>query len=109
MNQSLATSAAALILLSVMCVMTKLGGLTSLYAPSEATSTAKTTKKASGMDEKPMNIVLLYADDWSFSTLGAMGNEYVQTPVLDDLARQGVLFTHACVVTSVCMQSRATL
>ncbi|KAL7542537.1 hypothetical protein ACHAXR_012131 [Thalassiosira sp. AJA248-18] len=59
-------------------------------------------------NQKPLNIVLLYADDWSYNTLGAM-NEYVQTPNLDELARQGMLFTHSCVVTSVCMQSRATL
>lgn len=50
--------------------------------------------------KKPLNILLLYADDWSYNTLGAMGNEYVQTPHLDELARQGVLFTHSCVVTS---------
>ena len=38
-----------------------------------------------------------------------MGNDYIQTPHLDELAKQGILFTHSCVVTSVCMQSRATL
>ena len=39
-----------------------------------------------------------------------MGNEHVYTPHLDALARDdGILFTHNCVVTSVCMQSRATL
>lgn len=59
--------------------------------------------------QQPLNIVLLYADDWSYKTLGAMGNKYVQTPVLDQLAQRGILFTHNCVVTSVCMQSRATL
>jgi arylsulfatase len=57
----------------------------------------------------PMNIVLLYADDWTFHTLGAMGNSYVQTPNLDQLAKEGILFTHNCVVASICMQSRATL
>jgi arylsulfatase len=60
-------------------------------------------------EQKPMNVVLFYADDWTFHTLGAMGNKYVKTPYLDELASQGVLFTHNCVVTSICMQSRATL
>lgn len=55
---------------------------------------------------EPLNVVLLYADDWSFSTLGAMGNTVVKTPALDALAAKGVLFSHNCVVTSVCMQSR---
>jgi arylsulfatase A-like enzyme len=59
---------------------------------------------------KPMNVLLLYADDWSYLTLGAFGvNKYVKTPHLDQLAATGVLFTHNCVVTSICMQSRATL
>ena len=60
--------------------------------------------------QHPLNIVLFYADDWTYTTLGAMGNEHVYTPHLDALAQKdGILFTHNCVVTSVCMQSRATL
>lgn len=55
-----------------------------------------------------MNVVLFYADDWSFSTLGA-NNDYVVTPHLDQMAREGMLFTHNCVTTSICWQSRATL
>eukprot|EP00559_Dactyliosolen_fragilissimus_P005024 CAMPEP_0184871640 /NCGR_PEP_ID=MMETSP0580-20130426/40835_1 /TAXON_ID=1118495 /ORGANISM="Dactyliosolen fragilissimus" /LENGTH=412 /DNA_ID=CAMNT_0027374327 /DNA_START=368 /DNA_END=1606 /DNA_ORIENTATION=- len=59
--------------------------------------------------DKPLNILFLYADDWSYKTLGAMGNKFVQTPRLDELAKKGVLFTHSCVTTSICMVSRATL
>ena len=59
---------------------------------------------------KKLNVVLFYADDWTYYTLGAMGNKFVHTPNLDRLAREeGILFTRNCVVTSVCMQSRATL
>lgn len=57
----------------------------------------------------PMNILLLYADDWRHDTLGVAGNAVVQTPVLDDLAKQGVRFTHNCVTTSICGISRASL
>jgi Sulfatase len=64
---------------------------------------------ATNVADERLNIVLFYADDWTFHTLGAMGNSYVQTPHLDQLAKEGMLFTHNCVVTSVCMQSRATL
>jgi len=55
-----------------------------------------------------MNIVLLYADDWTWRTLGAI-NPIVKTPHLDAMARRGVLFTHNCVTTSICWQSRASL
>jgi arylsulfatase len=60
-------------------------------------------------EKKPLNILLLYADDWRYDTLGAAGNKVVQTPVLDQLAREGMRFTHNCVTTSVCWISRATL
>ena len=57
----------------------------------------------------PLNIVLLYADDWRHDTLGCAGNPVVQTPRLDALARDGVRFTHNCVTTSICGVSRATM
>lgn len=59
--------------------------------------------------EKPLNIVVLLADDWRYDTLGIAGNPVVQTPNLDQLAREGVRFTQNCVTTSVCWVSRATL
>ena len=59
--------------------------------------------------EKPMNVLVLYADDWRYNTLGCAGNPVVQTPQLDQLAREGMRFTHACVTTSICGVSRASL
>ena len=58
---------------------------------------------------KPLNIVLLYADDWRHDTLGCAGNPVVQTPRLDQLARDGVRFTHNSVTTAICGVSRATM
>ncbi len=58
---------------------------------------------------KPLNIVVLYADDWRHDTLGCAGNPVVKTPNLDQLAGQGFRFTHNCVTTSICGVSRATL
>ena len=60
-------------------------------------------------ETKPLNIVLLYADDWRFDTLGCAGNPVVKTPHLDRLACEGVRFTHACVTTAICGVSRASL
>jgi arylsulfatase len=57
----------------------------------------------------PLNIVLLYADDWRHDTLGCAGNPIVQTPRLDALARDGVRFTHNSVTTAICGVSRATM
>ncbi len=58
---------------------------------------------------KPMNIVVLYADDWRHDTLGVAGNPVVKTPVLDRLAGESMRFTHNCVTTSICGVSRASL
>jgi arylsulfatase A-like enzyme len=41
--------------------------------------------------------------------LGAAGNQVIQTPNLDSLARQGVLFRHACSSTPTCTPARAGL
>ena len=60
-------------------------------------------------DAKPLNIVVLYADDWRYDTLGCAGNPVVKTPNLDRLAQEGFRFTHACVTTSICGVSRASL
>eukprot|EP00578_Thalassiosira_sp_NH16_P020710 CAMPEP_0181100994 /NCGR_PEP_ID=MMETSP1071-20121207/13504_1 /TAXON_ID=35127 /ORGANISM="Thalassiosira sp., Strain NH16" /LENGTH=670 /DNA_ID=CAMNT_0023183789 /DNA_START=229 /DNA_END=2237 /DNA_ORIENTATION=- len=61
-----------------------------------------------------MNILLLYADDWTHHTLSSFHkteplNTVLKTPVLDALASDGMRFTHNCVTTSVCWISRATL
>jgi arylsulfatase A-like enzyme len=54
-----------------------------------------------------MNIVLFYADDWTWSNLGFV-NHVVKTPNIDEMARNGIHFPHNCVTTSICWQSRAT-
>ena len=59
--------------------------------------------------EKPMNILVLFADDWRYTTLGCAGNPIVKTPQLDKLATEGTRFTHACVTTAICGVSRASL
>ena len=60
-------------------------------------------------DGKPMNILVLYADDWRHDTLAAAGNPVVKTPNLDRLAAEGMRFTENCVTTSICGVSRACL
>ncbi len=54
------------------------------------------------------NILILYADDWRYDTLGAAGNLIIKTPNLDRLAREGVRFTNARVTTAICGVSRAS-
>lgn len=58
--------------------------------------------------EKPRpNIVVLLADDWGFSDVGAFGSE-IATPHLDSLARQGMKFSNFHVSAS-CSPTRSML
>ena len=56
-----------------------------------------------------MNILVLYADDWRYDTLGVAGHPIVKTPHIDRLAGEGMHFTQNCVTTSICGVSRASL
>jgi arylsulfatase A-like enzyme len=55
------------------------------------------------------NIVFLMSDDQCTYSMGCYGNEDVQTPVLDDLAAQGMIFDNHYDTTAICMASRATV
>ena len=57
--------------------------------------------------QKSPNIIVILADDLGYADLGCTGSE-IETPHLDQLAREGVLFTH-CYNTSRCCPSRASL
>ncbi|MGK0185111.1 MAG: arylsulfatase [Verrucomicrobiales bacterium] len=58
---------------------------------------------------KPLNILMLYADDWRHDTLSVAGNAVVKTPHIDQLAAGGMRFTENCVTTAICGVSRACL
>ncbi|MFF0345776.1 sulfatase [Kribbella sp. NPDC004875] len=60
------------------------------------------------MSERP-NILLICTDQQRYDTLGAYGNDHVQTPNLDRLAADGVLFENCYVQNPVCSPSRASL
>lgn len=57
--------------------------------------------------ERP-NILFIVADDLTSTALGAYGNEVCQTPNIDRLAREGVLFDNAYCQYPVCGASRAS-
>ncbi|TWT46340.1 Arylsulfatase [Thalassoglobus neptunius] len=64
--------------------------------------------RAEETDTRP-NIVFLFADDQCTYSVGCYGNEDVQTPNLDRLAQDGVLFDKHYNTTAICMASRANV
>ncbi|MEX0772804.1 MAG: sulfatase-like hydrolase/transferase, partial [Balneolales bacterium] len=55
-----------------------------------------------------MNIVLYVSDDHGQDT-GAYGNDVIQTPNLDAMAAEGVLFKNAYATTASCSASRSVI
>lgn len=55
------------------------------------------------------NVLFLIADDLTAKALSCYGNPQCQTPAIDQLAREGVRFTHAYCQYPVCGPSRAAL
>jgi arylsulfatase A-like enzyme len=51
----------------------------------------------------------MLTDDQRFDDLGCMGNKIIQTPNLDKLADDGVIFENAFVTTAICCSSRASI
>ncbi len=58
--------------------------------------------------ERPPNIVMIMADDLGYEILNCYGGRSYQTPRLDQLAAEGMKFTHAF-STPYCSPSRAQL
>lgn len=59
-------------------------------------------------DSKP-NIIFLLADDQNTLSMGCYGNPEVQTPQMDRLAKDGVVFDRHYNTTAICMASRANI
>jgi arylsulfatase len=60
-------------------------------------------------EENKLNVVFLLADDLRWNSMGCAGNRMLLTKNIDELARDGIRFSNACVTTSISMVSRANL
>lgn len=60
-------------------------------------------------EERPPNIVIIFADDMGYGDLGTYGNPTIRTPQLDQMAEEGLKFFQFYVGASVCTPSRAAL
>ena len=58
--------------------------------------------------EKP-NIIFILADDLGYADVGCYGQKLIQTPNLDELAKQGTRFTQFYAGSTVCGPSRCAL
>jgi arylsulfatase A-like enzyme len=61
-----------------------------------------------GFSQTP-NVVFINVDDLGYRDLGFMGSTYYETPNIDQLAREGIIFTQAYAGAANCAPSRACL
>ena len=60
-------------------------------------------------ERRPANILFLFSDDHATGAIGAYGSQIIETPRIDQLARQGALFTNSFCANSLCGPSRACI
>ena len=60
-------------------------------------------------EQRPPNVLLLFADQHNADVLGCSGHPIVKTPNLDQLAARGVRFTRAYCQDAICVASRTAL
>jgi arylsulfatase A-like enzyme len=69
---------------------------------------ASTTARVRSQPDRP-NVLFILADDLGYGDLSSYGRPDYKTPVLDDLARQGLKFTSAYAAAPVCTPTRCAL
>ena len=60
------------------------------------------------MSKKP-NLLFICSDQQRTDTMGAYGNDWIETPALNDLASRSFVFENAYVTQPVCSPSRSTM
>jgi len=63
---------------------------------------------AEGTQDRP-NIILFISDDHGWADSGAYGDDYIQTPNIDRLAKQGMRFDSAFAASPLCSPSRCVI
>lgn len=77
--------------------------------PAFTTRTKDLTLPRKG-DGKPRNIVIVLTDDHRYDAMAFLKpQDFIETPVTDRIAREGVHFRNAFVTTALCSPSRATI
>jgi uncharacterized sulfatase len=83
-----------------------------VFAPpplAQAAGAPQPTEALPSASGKKPNVILIISDDQTWTDFGFMGHPVIQTPHIDELARQGAAFTRGYVPTALCRPSLATI
>ncbi|SIO15250.1 arylsulfatase [Algoriphagus halophilus] len=64
--------------------------------------------KDEAVTEKKTNIIFILADDLGYGDLGFLGQQYIETPNIDRLAKEGMFFSDFYSGSTVCAPSRSS-
>ena len=64
--------------------------------------------KPDSIDSRP-NILFIMSDDHAYQAISAYSNKLINTPNIDRIANEGILFNNASVTNSICAPSRAVI
>ena len=82
-------------------------GVAALSVPGQSVRSQQTDSRR-GPGKRP-NIIFLLSDDQCSYSVGCYGNKDVETPQMDQLGHDGVIFGNHYDTTSICMASRANI
>ncbi len=60
-------------------------------------------------EQQRPNILFILADDYGYHDLSVMGSKYYETPNIDRIANEGMIFTDGYATCQVCSPSRASI
>jgi N-acetylglucosamine-6-sulfatase len=75
-----------------------------------AAATAAAQPRLPRAGGKPRNVIFILSDDHRYDAMGFLkGQEWLETPQMDRMAREGAHFPNAFVTTALCSPSRASV
>ena len=62
-----------------------------------------------GQAKEEFNVLLIHVDDLGWADIGVLGSDFYETPFIDRLAAEGMLFRQSYAAAAICSPSRAAL
>ncbi len=59
--------------------------------------------------QEEFNVLLIHVDDLGWADIGVSGSDFYETPSINRLAAEGMLFTHSYAAAAICSPTRAAL
>lgn len=72
-------------------------------------ASCKNNKQPDVITHRAPNVVIIFTDDQGYQDVGVFGSPNIETPHLDQMAKEGVLLTSFYAAQAVCSASRAAL